>query len=170
MKQIMISVRPQYVEKILNREKTSEVRKNMPKCELPCKVYIYCTKSQKKLLCIFKKGDLIWSDDKDEQRFDETIFVKDDYFGVADERHKWLGKVIAEFTLNCVEVFEGCSDLTNLVEKTKCCLTMQEVLDYSKGKDLYGWHIKDLQIYDEPKELREFGLSKPPQSWLYIKK
>ena len=43
MKNIMISIKPQYVEKILNGEKTIEIRKTMPKCELPCKVYIYCT-------------------------------------------------------------------------------------------------------------------------------
>ena len=47
MKSIMISIQPQYVEKILNGEKTIEIRKTMPKCELPCKVYIYCTKPRK---------------------------------------------------------------------------------------------------------------------------
>lgn len=103
MKNILISIKPEWVEKILNGEKTIEIRKTIPKCVLPCKVYIYCTKSQKKLLTIFRKGDLIWSDDKDEQRFDKTIFVKDDYFSIADERHRWLGKVVAEFTLNKVE-------------------------------------------------------------------
>ena len=170
MKHILISIKPQFVAKILNGEKTLEVRKSMPKCELPCKVYIYCTKSQKKLLAIFKKGDLIWSDDKDEQRFDETIFVKDDYFGVADDRNAWLGKVVSNFTLNVVEEFEVCSDdFRWLVENTKCCLTMNEVLDYCKGQDLYGWYIDDLKIYDKPKDLSEFGLKKAPQSWQYIK-
>lgn len=47
MKAIMISIQPQWVEKILNGEKTIEIRKTMPKCELPCKVYIYCTKPKK---------------------------------------------------------------------------------------------------------------------------
>ena len=43
-KKILISIQPQWVEKILNGEKTIEIRKTMPKCELPVKVYIYCTK------------------------------------------------------------------------------------------------------------------------------
>lgn len=27
---------------------------------------------------------------------------------------------------------------------------------HAKGKELYGWHISDLVIYDKPKELTEF--------------
>ena len=41
MKEILISIKPQWVEKILSGEKTIEIRKTMPKCKLPCKVYIY---------------------------------------------------------------------------------------------------------------------------------
>lgn len=40
---ILISIQPQWVEKILNGEKTIEIRKTIPKCKLPCKVYIYCS-------------------------------------------------------------------------------------------------------------------------------
>ena len=47
MKAIMISVKPQWVSKILNKEKLVEIRKTKPKCELPCKVYIYCTMPNK---------------------------------------------------------------------------------------------------------------------------
>ena len=36
------------------------------------------------------------------------------------------------------------------------CLTEEELLTYSNGKTLYGWHISDLMIYDKPKELSEF--------------
>ena len=32
----------------------------------------------------------------------------------------------------------------------------------------YGWHISDLKIYDTPKELSDFGLKRPPQSWCYV--
>lgn len=35
MKAIMISVQPQWVSKILNKEKLVEIRKTKPKCELP---------------------------------------------------------------------------------------------------------------------------------------
>jgi hypothetical protein len=71
------------------------------------------------------------------------------------------------------------------------CLTVQQVKDYAGWKsgmsyadlkDLYGWHISDLKIYDNPRELRPFtGLlntrfgvrpvevQRPPQSWCYVK-
>ena len=42
-KAVLISIRPEWVEKILSGEKTLEVRKTRPKLEAPFKVYIYCT-------------------------------------------------------------------------------------------------------------------------------
>ena len=41
-------------------------------------------------------------------------------------------------------------------ELKKLCLTYDEVENYGKGKDLYTWHIKQLEVFDEPKELSEF--------------
>ena len=172
MKNILISIKPEWVEKILNGQKTVEIRKTIPKCELPCKVYIYCT-----------KGKDLWMHNK------STIVLGD-----TDLTSYYLnGKVVAEFTLNVVEDFEVCSDdFRWLVENTKCCLTIDEVLDYCNGQDLYGWYIDDLIIYDKPKELSEFSvydktydnvgafgwafpeeqkytpLKRPPQSWCYV--
>ena len=42
-KAVLISIRPEWVEKILAGEKTLELRKAKPKLETPFKVYIYCT-------------------------------------------------------------------------------------------------------------------------------
>lgn len=42
-KAVLISVRPEWCEKILAGEKTMEVRKTRPRLETPFKVYIYCT-------------------------------------------------------------------------------------------------------------------------------
>lgn len=44
---ILMSIQPQWLEKILNREKLIEIRKTMPKCELPIDVYLYCTNTPK---------------------------------------------------------------------------------------------------------------------------
>ena len=33
---------------------------------------------------------------------------------------------------------------------------MMKVENYGKGKDLYTWHIKQLEIFDEPKEKFEY--------------
>ena len=45
MKSVLISIRPKWVEKIANGQKTIEVRKTAPK-EVPFKGYIYCTKDK----------------------------------------------------------------------------------------------------------------------------
>jgi len=43
MKSILISIKPRFVAKILNGEKTIEIRKTKPNVDLPIDVYIYCT-------------------------------------------------------------------------------------------------------------------------------
>lgn len=45
MKSVLISIKPKWVEKIVNGEKTIEVRGTAPK-EVPFKAYIYCTKDK----------------------------------------------------------------------------------------------------------------------------
>ena len=58
MKAILMSIKPQWVEKILNGEKTIEIRKTLPKCDLPIDVYIYCTKDKKYANLINRGGFL----------------------------------------------------------------------------------------------------------------
>jgi putative ATP-dependent endonuclease of OLD family len=70
------------------------------------------------------------------------------------------------------------------------CLTVPQVKDYAGWKsgmsyadlkDLYGWHISDLKIYDRPRPLSDFTrlratkfgyepveIRRPPQSWFYV--
>ena len=135
-KAIIISIRPEYVCKILNGGKTIEIRKTMPKCELPCKVYIYCTKGKKLYKCV--------------SNFDEDLLN---------------GKVVAEFTLNKVDTLErdlndwlpkNRYDVSNELLKD-INLNQNELWNYGQGKTLYAWHIDDLKIYDKPKELSEFS-------------
>ena len=182
MKNILISMQPQWVEKILNGEKTIEIRKTMPKCKLPCKVYIYCTKNEKQYLSNVKCCESLLMDSNS------------------------LGKVVAKFMLYDIETIER--DFNDWLPKRMydimpsqleaSCLTEKELCDYGNGKVLYAWYIDDLKIYDKPKELSEFGqeclqaseihcrdcihnknwddccsvmikpLKTPPQSWCYV--
>ena len=148
MKAIMISIQPQYVEKILNGEKTIEIRKTMPKCELPCKVYIYCTKGKKLYKCV--------------SNFDEDLLN---------------GKVVAEFTLNKIDKFDSAysewaysvapEDSEMPISETqfiqmaeqKGKLDCNDLLKYFGDEDyiVYAWHIDNLKVYDKPKELSEFS-------------
>lgn len=153
MSAIMISIRPEFVEKILNGEKTIEIRKTKPKIELPCKVYIYCTKAKPTLQYFYNWGNYkpisehsTWADGR-------TINVGE--YG--------NGKVVAEFTLNEIEKFDipypAYFDYVN--DKLKhitvgSCLTLNDLHRYLKNDSGYAWHIDDLKIYDKPKELSEF--------------
>ena len=189
MKSVLISIQPKWVEKIVNRKKTIEVRNTAPKCEVPFKCYIYATK-KKHLIAIFKKGEYIFSDDHSFGKFDENIFVKDN--------HRWQGKVIGEFVCDKVfllhpytydrgsadlerrkfiQTFEGSSKENEILAAT--CLTQDEMFDYiGAGNYGYGWHISNLKIYGKPKELSEFFtpmgkrpsymVERPPQSWQYV--
>lgn len=137
MKAVLISIRPQWCEKITSGEKTIEVRKTAPK-EVPFKTYIYETKESK----------MRYLDD----RFNSFLNNKSHYTD--------MGKVIGEFICDKVDEYtfshyEAEYRVTH-VEQKAMCLNQPELIRYGKGKTLYGWHISDLKIYDKPKELSEF--------------
>lgn len=104
------------------------------------------------------------------------------------------GKVIGEFTCD-----------TYVTDKTfghdaffnaAACMSEENAATYAAGSPLYGWHISDLMIYDQPKELEDFHkecqndlfcyrcalfnltnkhcgnvaleVHRPPQSWCYV--
>ncbi len=64
------------------------------------------------------------------------------------------GKVIGEFV--CDEIIElaPINRADEDIEK-QTCLSREQIVKYLRGKG-YGWHISNLIIYDEPKELSEF--------------
>lgn len=67
-KAVLISIRPEWVEKILDGEKTFEVRKNRPKSELPFKCYIYETQGRTETPWICEKelcGGCPWDQSPD---------------------------------------------------------------------------------------------------------
>lgn len=136
--EILISIKPEWVKKILSGEKTIEVRKSKPKFALPITCYIY---------------------------------------------ESGTGKIVAEFI--CDKIFKytttsvKCGEEISDEEMEKCsCLTHEQLQEYetnglSCGQSfwlvgLFGWHISNLKIYDVPIELKEFRISRPPQSWQYV--
>ena len=175
MKQaILLSIKPEWIEKIRSGKKTREIRKNKPSCQLPISVYMYCTKDT--------------------------------------DNYKWLGqkecegKVVGKFTLKEVEIFDPLLGHPSLY--IAACMGDFDSAEYANGKKfLFAWHISDLVIFDEPKELCDFhpyfpklerwchedsdcdgcpffvselavftdedckwlkGLTKAPQSWQYV--
>ena len=157
MKSILISIKPEFVEKILNGEKTIEIRKTKPSCELPCKVYIYCTQAR------------LPKQDTDCVRADHLTKphpINKKYYLGANYGECLNGKVVAEFTLNKVDEFHIPYEAKYLYDALnsknqnilkQSCLDIEEILKYLKDKYYcYAWHIDNLKIYDKPKELSEF--------------
>lgn len=161
MKSVLIAIRPKWVEKIASGKKTIEVRKSAPQ-EVPFKAYIYETKGETEMPWVDEDGHFIYKGRG--QVIGEFIcdkVVKYDYQVIACAKYEVNGAAVKE----------------ELRYNAGACLTAEEMFSYSKGKTLYGWHISDLEIYDKPRALSEFGkvgfghevpLKRPPQSWMYI--
>lgn len=188
-KAILISIKPKWVAKILNGEKTIEIRKTMPKCDLPIDVYIYCTKGGKKDWHLIEvvDTDTGWEG-----------YEYDYYIGSKGYlKHCLEGKVVAKFTLNKVEEIK----FDDKDIQRQACLSEDELFDYlfvniPYNEDMrkgYAWFIDNLVIFDKPKELSEFykisckgcpfentvdcckpythiycKITKAPQSWCYV--
>ena len=185
---VMLSIRPKWVEKIVNGEKTIEARKTCPKLETPFKCYIYCTMDHPYISV--SCGEL------------DKLNYRTNTVGRCN------GKVIGEFT--CDRIYKIDKDSTDFLfkagglsvykqaaeEKCGLCVAMtdDELHGYLGHCQGYGWHISDLRIYDTPKELSEFKtlcrvdadccacpyynytkmdcdgrfIGRPPQSWCYV--
>ncbi len=99
------------------------------------------------------------------------------------------GKVIGEFICDCI--ISHCEMANADIAEQQGCIKREKLYEYADSKELYGWHISDLVIYDKPKKLREFHypdyyktkesvygwadeeekswqIKRPPQSWCYV--
>ena len=137
MKSVLISIKPKWVDKIASGEKTIEVRKTAPK-EVPFKAYIYCTKDKPYILTFAGNGKMRVNNGMVIGEFvcDKVYSIKNQgsWFSVADEEQS----------------------VTNEIAR-QSCLDYDDMDNYLGNKDGYGWHISDLKIYDNPKELGEFN-------------
>ena len=149
MKEVLISIRPEWCELIASGEKTIEIRKTRPNIETPFKCYIYETKARSSM----------------------PKFVEENSYVL----YAGLGKVIGEFVCDDIKTyyaddFVGAEDLDGTIiteptdgvfaywipDEKETCLPYKKILAYGNGKTLYGWYISDLKIYDRPRELSEF--------------
>ena len=181
MKSVLISVHPKWWKKIctvighdekfkLIYEKSVEVRKTRSKLDVPFKVFIYETKAtDRSRLIVYIDGD------------------------EPSEYYRGCGKVVGEFVCKCISEWHVDPQTKGYFitseELTATCLTYEQLHEYGNGKTLYGWHISNLVIYDEPRELSEFRkpidchrgkdrencigcwdceIKRPPQSWCYV--
>ena len=158
-KAVLISIRPKWCEKIVNGEKIVEVRKTRPKMETPFRCYIYCT------LPKYPHEDYITTEHPLPQYYGggKVIgeFVCDRIDALARVGYMGSGEMPRYNILNADARIRPAKELFQ-----RACLTENEAEDYLKGRYGFGWHISDLKIYDQPKELNEFWF--PPE--LYCEK
>jgi predicted transcriptional regulator len=159
-KAVLISIRPEWVEKIARGEKTVEVRKTRPKLDTPFKCYIYETKARTEADRTSEKG--------------------------ADAGKVYgRGMVVAEFICDEIKRISipyppTQADLDMPIYENSC-LSYEQVRSYCKDSDAFFWHISSLKIYDSPEPLSEFArlretkfgyellqLDRAPQSWCYV--
>lgn len=154
MKAVMLSIRPEWCRKIISGEKTVELRKSFPtadKVKTPFKCYIYCTQGTGANTLNIPI------------RFER---IRDDYVNSGSMQSLNCpignGKVIGEFMCDALywavshpQTFAG-HPCFHRAAIESACVTMAQAQDYSKGKNVYGWHISDLVIYDTPKAVYEF--------------
>lgn len=194
-KAVLISIRPQWCEKIASGEKTIEVRKTRPKMEMPFKCYIYVTNTRPFLVI----GDVFrgnWY----------TEFTHLSGYGRTEADRIWdvfNGGIMGEFVCDRIDVILPANEPYGIYDIDddyvfQTCLENGALWDYGNGKMLYGWHISNLKIYDTPRELGDFRracdmkrstceacklfcerknlcfgdgtmqITRPPQSWGYV--
>ena len=170
---VLISIHPRWCERIASGEKTIEVRKTRPKIDTPFRCYIYETQG---------KTDTPWMDEDG-----HMVFVG-------------RGKVIGEFVCDKIKridiPFPAYWPELDKSVLYGTGLSLTEIHDYLGHRSGYGWHITDLKLYAEPREINEFkrwnrteqtapcahvyalyspcescaecNLKRAPQSWCYI--
>ena len=158
MKSLLLSIKPKWVAKIFNGDKTIEVRKVFPK-EYKGWVYIYCTKDNDYPLFAIYRNDRIVKYRYDEKHWHKGMWEED----------RLNGKVVARFYCDKVERFEReylSRDIDDYYQDNGCaldkkfykqsCLNEKELFDYIGGGSGYAIHISQLEIFDEPKDISEF--------------
>ena len=119
------------------------------------KALLCCTKQKPKLMksCRGKYG------------------IEKDFKYITDNAIIFNGKIVAECDYDVEEItneklmqnetdYDLLYETNSLFEKDllkQSCLTYKELDDYLEGKNGYAIHIKNLHIFDKPKELNEFS-------------
>ena len=188
-----MSIKPQYVAKIFNGEKTIEVRTTRPSIPTPFEVLVYCTKQRlTKTECM--QSYLHKNEPKACKKFGEIA----KWCSIGDvqvnSNTPWSfrsygmhGKVIGSFVCDrivdikingddCGNYWHEWSDECDIQDM---CLSYEELEMYLGKYVGYGWYITEPTLFDKPRELTEFTLgrgfsagrfplTRPPQSWCYV--
>ena len=161
MRTIVMSIKPEWVCKILTKEKTLEARKILPKSDGPVRVLIYCSKGYPKITLNNHGVEyFVYGADRNYCFHDDLI----------EKEHVLNGKIVGEFTYYGIyktvqfNYWRGEYDCN----PTGACLKKLDLELYGDRKPIHFIKIENLQVYGVPKELKEFNIKKAPQNFLYV--
>lgn len=163
MKAILLSINPEHAYNIIKGRKTLELRKRVPKY-FEGWVYVYVTKSYPLLNYIDNKYKLM-------DRKNHTIFHNIGMYEFYNDDIHLNGTIPFRFW------FDDYDDVstkyridTNQIERVieQACIGYDEFDNYVGDREnIYGWHIKKLDIFDKPMQLGElYGKQKITKSQL----
>ena len=173
---ILASIKPYYYYLIAEEKKKIEVRKMALK-NLPQDIVFYMSKDEKSFAKIPKEFQ-----DKYRKHFGKVGLAI-----VCDKITRY----------NCDKAFDEyfiAGYIGAYMPLKEMCLANKDLIEYGKGRPLYGWHISDLKIYDKPKPIMQFykpcpikikdcpvcelystytgccmnNIDRPPQSYMYV--
>lgn len=148
MKALLLSIKPEHAINILRGKKTLELRKSVPK-GFKGWVYVYVTKGE--------RLSVVHDDENG-----KTYYYLNSHWGRSLNQDVPFRFWFDEYEmLNYKDKIKDYSYINMQLSEMKkfisdLCLTYDDVKTYGNGKDLYAWHIKQLEIFDDPKELGEF--------------
>ena len=122
LKALLLSIKPEYVEKILQGSKKYEYRKRLAKEDVSV-IYIYCTAPFMKIVASVQVIDRLTASPY--ELWEKTKSSS----GISKEKYK--------------KYFHGC-------------------------ERAYAYKLGEVEIFKSQKNLSDFGLSKAPQSFVYI--
>lgn len=150
MKAVLMSMKPEWWEKILSGEKTLEIRKSAPQ----------------------SKGGRVF-------RWPLTVLVYVSGTGAVQGQFTCPGWIkvnpLREMCTSGTGLMQNQfahpewikTDPMDLLAE-QSCVPRVNLWTYANGMGLYGWVVEDPEKYTTPSPLAEFGLTHPPMSWQYV--
>lgn len=144
---IMLSIHHIHGERIFSGLKTLEIRKTAPKGSHTYIIYMYETKTPYRGSggCLFNGAGAVVGFFKCRVRIKTNAFGSGLYGNSLEENA--ARAIIAE----------------------RACLSVDELIKYANGKDIYGLEVSTPIRFPRPRPLSDFGLTRAPQSWQYLK-
>lgn len=169
-KAVLISIRPEWVNKIVTGKKTVEIRKTRPSLEPPFRCYIYLTK-QRKPFTVPTSG----------RRYDGCVMAEFTCDRINHLTHIGYSGICGTPALRACKADHPLEIDCNF-DFAETCMSIGAIEQYLNGGDGYAWHITNARIfYPFPVELSEFTgvrasgtwlerykIQRAPQSWCYV--